>query len=95
MTPRGMVTVNINETTINTALGIPITRGNDIPKLSDKMRCKLRLMYSEQEAVIIDAICMVSNIRLYQIHCRLCQIFSFSLDIPFAELPVILLGDWY
>ena len=36
MTPRGMVTVNINETTINTVLGIPITRGNDIPKLSDK-----------------------------------------------------------
>ena len=36
---------------------------------------------------------MASKIRLYQIHCRLCEIFSVSLDIPLAGLTVILLGD--
>lgn len=45
--------VNVNGTNINTALLIPTTRGNDIPKLSDKMWCKLCLLYSELEAVII------------------------------------------
>ena len=43
--------------TKNTALGIQTTRGNDIPKLSDKIRCTLRLMYCELEVVIIDEIC--------------------------------------
>ena len=62
MTSTGVASANINETTINTALGIPTTRYNDIPKLSDKMRCKLHLMYSELEEVIIDEIYMVSNI---------------------------------
>ena len=85
----GFTAVNINGATINTVLGIPTTRSNDIPKLNDKMRCKLRLMYSELEAMIIDQIFMVSNIRLYQIHCKLCEIFSVSLDIPFAGLTVI------
>ena len=91
--PTSVAAVNVNGTTINTALGIPTTRSNDIPKLNDKMRCKLRLIYSELEAVIIDKISMVSNIRLYQIHCRFCEIFRVSLDIPFAGLTVILLGD--
>ena len=45
--------VNTNGTNINTAFLIPTTRGNDIPKLSDKMWCKLCLLYSELEAVII------------------------------------------
>ena len=85
----GFTAFSINGATINTVLGIPTTRGNDIPKLSDKMRCKLRLMYSELEAMIIDQISMVSNIRLYQIRCKLCEIFSVSLDIPFAGLTVI------
>ena len=76
MAPTGVAAVNINGTTINTALGIPISRGNEIPKLSDKMRNKFRLMYSELEAVIMDEISMVSNFRLYQIHCRLCEIFN-------------------
>ena len=93
--PTGATAVNINRTTINAAFGIPVTRDNDVPKHSDKMRCKLRLMYSELEAVIIDEISMVYHNRLYQIHCRLCEIFSVSLDIPFAGMTVILLKDLY
>ena len=60
-----MAAVNINGTTINTAMGLPTTRDNDIPKVSHKMRRKLRLMYSELEAVIIDDMSILSNIRLY------------------------------
>ena len=78
MTPTGVAAVIINRTTINSALGIPATKGNNIPKRSDKMWCKLRLMCS-----IADEISMVSNIRLYQIHYSLCEIFIVSLDIPF------------
>ena len=52
-------------------------------------------MYSELEVVIIDEISMVSNIKLYQIHCRLREIFNVILDISSAGLTVILLGDWY
>ena len=37
MTPTDVAVVNINGTTINTALGIPATRSNNIPKLSDKI----------------------------------------------------------
>ena len=46
-------------------------------------------MYPELEAVITDEISMVSNIKLYQNHCRLCEIFIISLDILFAGLAVI------
>ena len=67
----GVASVNINRTIINTTLGIPTTKVNDIPKISDTLRNKLRLMYSELKAVIIDEIPMVSNIRLYKIHYRL------------------------
>ena len=54
MAPMGVATVNKNGTTINSALGIPTTRGNNNSRLSDKMWCKLRLIYSEMEAVTID-----------------------------------------
>ena len=54
MAPMGAATVNKNGTTINSALGIPTTRGNNNSRLSDKMWCKLRLIYSELEAVTID-----------------------------------------
>ena len=35
MAPTGVAAVNINGATINTALGIPTTRSNDIPNLGD------------------------------------------------------------
>ena len=95
MAPTDVAAANINGTTINAALCIPITKGNGILKLSGTLQYKLRLMYSELEAVIIDELSMVPNIRLYQIHCRLCEIFKVSLDIPFAGLTVILLGYFY
>ena len=95
MTPTCAAAANINGTTINSALGIPTTKRNDIPKLSDKMRCKLHVMHSELEAVIINEISMVSNISIYQTHCTLCEKFNVSLDIPIAGLTLTLLGDLY
>ena len=35
MAPTGVAAVNINGATINTALSIPTTKGNDITKLGD------------------------------------------------------------
>ena len=37
MAPTGVAAVSMKGTTISTALGISITRGNDISMLSDKM----------------------------------------------------------
>ena len=36
MAPTGVAAININGTTFNTTLGVPTTRGNEIPQLSDK-----------------------------------------------------------
>ena len=88
-----MAAFNKNGTTINITLGIPKTRGKDIRNLSYKMQCKLSLVYSERNAVITEKISMVSNIWLYQIHCRLSGIFNVSLDIHIAGLTVIFLED--
>ena len=93
--PTGVAAINIDGTTINTALGIPISRSVNLNKLSDSLRCTLRNDYSEVAAVIIDEISMVSNVRLYQIHVRLCEIFNASLDIPFGGLTLLVVGDFY
>ena len=76
MTLAGVVVATINGPSTNTVLGIPTTMGNDNLKLSDKMRCKLRLVYSELDAVIIDEVSKISNINLYKTYCELCEIFS-------------------
>lgn len=91
----GVATINIDGTTINTALGIPLIQSVNINKLSDNLKSTPRNNYSELCAVIIDAISMVSNARLYHIHFRLCEIFNVPLDIPFAGLAVLIVGDFY
>ena len=63
-TSTGVAPVNINGTTIHFVLGIPTTKGNDIPisAISDSLQA-------------------------------LCEILDVSLDIFFAGLTFILLGD--
>ena len=95
LAPTGVAAININWTTINTGLGIPKSNSISISKLSDKLRCSLRQKYSEVSLVIIDEISMVSNVRLYHIHFRLCEIFNVSLDVPFGGLAVLTVGDLY
>ena len=36
---------------------------------------------------------MVSNVRLLQIHQRLCEVFGCQPDVKFANLSVIVVGD--
>ena len=64
-------------------------------KLSKALKAKLRCDYSEIVAFVIDEISIVSNIRLLQIHKRLCEIFGCSKAIPFAGKTVILVSDLF
>ncbi|XP_057310673.1 uncharacterized protein LOC130648634 [Hydractinia symbiolongicarpus] len=91
--PTGVAAININGTTINSALRIPPCQSNTLPKLSALKKSTLRNKYLQLFAVIIDEISMVSNIRLLQIHQRLCEIFACPVHIPFANLSVIVVGD--
>ena len=64
-------------------------------KLSKALKAKLRCDYSEIVAFVIDEISIVSNIRLLQIHKRLCEIFGCSKAISFAGKTVILVSDLF
>ena len=94
--PTGVSAVNIDGTTIHTALGIPVGRyGENLPRLNDKKRSALRNKLCELRALIIDEISMVSNLQLWYIHLRLVEIFGCSDNIPFAGMTVIAVGDFY
>ena len=94
--PTGVAAVNIDGTTIHTALGIPVGRyGKNLPKLNDKKRSALRNSLCELRVLIIDEISMVSNLQLLYIHLRLVEIFGYSDNVPFAGISVIAVGDFY
>ncbi|XP_057292445.1 uncharacterized protein LOC130621150 [Hydractinia symbiolongicarpus] len=96
LAPTGVAAVNINGTTIHSALGISVeSRGLTLHKLPDKKRCKLRQELSDVKGIIIDEISMVSNKLLLYVHQRLIEIFGCVSDFskPFAGLTIILVGD--
>ncbi|XP_057310034.1 uncharacterized protein LOC130648031 [Hydractinia symbiolongicarpus] len=94
--PTGVDAININGTTIHTALGIPVGYfGANLPRLNDKMRSTLRNKLADIKVLIIDEISMVSNLQLLYIHMRLVEIFSCSEELPFAGVTVIACGDLY
>ncbi len=62
MAPTGVAAININGTTVNTALAIPRECGNNVPAMSDQRRTQMRLSLAELKLIIIDEISMVSNI---------------------------------
>ena len=69
LAPTGVAAININETTTNSVLSIPIyVNGYTLPRLSDLERARLHNLYSQVAVVLIDEISMVSNIRLFHIH---------------------------
>ena len=95
LAPTGVAAINIDETTINSGLSIPpYVNGYTLPRLSDSERGRLRNLYSEVLVVLIDEISMVSNICLLHIHKRLCEIFGCSESQPFANLSIIVVGDY-
>ena len=93
LAPTGVATVNINRTTIHTALGIDV--GGKLYPLKNCQRGILRNKLAEVKFIIIDEISMISNVLLYQVHQRLNVIYGCSAESPFAGLPVLACGDLY
>lgn len=56
MAPTGVAAININGTTIHTALAIPKESGDNLPPLSDQKRTQIRIALSDLKLVIIDEI---------------------------------------
>ena len=52
-------------------------------------------MLDEIQIVIIDEIPMVSNITFLHIHQRLCEIFGYKYNKPFARKTVLVVGDYF
>lgn len=95
MAPTGVAAVNIDATTINTALAIPKDVGDNLRALSDQKRTQLRISLAELKIIIIDEISMVSNIMLLNIHKRLNEIFATPNSTLFAGISIIAVGDLY
>ena len=70
MAQTGVAAININGTTIHTALSIPKESGDFAPPMSDQKRTQLRLTLSELKIIIVDEISMVANTTLLHIHQR-------------------------
>ena len=64
MAPTGVAAININGTTIHTALSIPKESGDLAPKMSDQKKTQLRLTLSELKLIIVDEISMVAKYNL-------------------------------
>lgn len=92
MAPTGVAAININGTTIHTALAIPKESG-DLPPMSDQQRTQIRMALSDLKLIIIDEISMVSNTTLLHIHLRLKEIFATPNNQLFAGLSIIIVGD--
>ena len=95
MAPTGVAAININGTTVHTALAIPKESGYNLPPMSDRKRTQIRIAPSDLKLVIIDEISMVSNTTLLHIHQRLKEIFATLNNQLFAGLSVITVGDLY
>ena len=93
LAPTGVAAVNIDGTTIHTALGINV--GGKLYLLNDRQRGILRNKLAELNFIITDEISMVCNVLLYQVHQRLNIIYGCSAESPFAGLPVLACGDLY
>ena len=95
MAPTGVAAININGTTIHTALSIPKESGDFAPPMSDQKRTQLRLTLSELKIIIVDEISMVANTTLRHIHQRLKEIFNTPNSELFARISFIAVGDLY
>ena len=93
MAPTGVAAINIDGTTINTALAIPKEAGDIVPAMSDQRKSQLRLLLTDLKLIIVNEISMVGNTTLLHIHQRLKEIFgTLSLQL-FAGISIIAVGD--
>ena len=95
MAPTGVAAINIEGTTINSALAIPKNAGYKLPAMSDPKKTQMRLLLSEVKLLIIDEISMVSNVTLLHIHQRLQEIFGTSGSVLFGGKSIIAVGDLF
>ena len=93
MAPTGVAAINIDGTTINTGLAIPIEAGDNVPAMSDQRKTLLRLTLADLKLIIIDEISMVGNTTLLHIHQRLKDIFATTSSLLFAGISIIVVGD--
>ena len=94
--PTGVAAINIDETTINSALELPGNLfENSVPALSDKFRSLLKAQLSNVKLLIIDEVSMVSSVMLLHIHNHLTHIFGTPQTLPFAGLSIPAIGDLY
>ena len=76
MAPTGVATINISETTVHSALGIPYrVRYKDYSNVRSQKNT-IKVSFGELKLIIIDEVSVVSNITLLQIHQRLQEIFA-------------------
>ena len=95
MAPTGVAAINIEGTTINSALAIPKNAGYKLPAMSDPKKTQMRLLLSELKLLIIDEISMVSNVTLLHIHQRLQEIFGTYGSLLFGGKSIIAVGDLF
>ena len=95
MAPTGVAAINIDGTTVNTAVAIPKDTGDYLPAMSDQRKTQYRLSLKDLKLVIVDEISMVGNTSLLHIHQRLKEIFGCSSAKLFAGISVIAVGDLY
>ena len=93
MAPTGVAAINIDGTTINTALAIPKEAGDNVPAMSDQKKTQLRLLLADLKLIIVDEISMVGNTTLLHIHQRLKEIFGTASSQLFAGISIIAVGD--
>ena len=93
MATTGVAAINIDGTTINTALATPKEAGDIVPAMSHQRKTQLRLLLTNLKPIIVDEISMVGNTTLLHIHQKLKEIFgTLSLQL-FAGISIIAVGD--
>ena len=94
LSPTRVSAININGTTIHSALNIPINcRSRNLPKLSDSKCYKLRNLLNEIQVVTFDEISVVSKISFLHIYQHLCETFGCIYGKAFARKTVLVVGD--
>ena len=73
LAPTGVAAININGTTIHSALGTNV--GGTLYPLTKQHRAALRNNLSEVRLIIIDEISTVSSVLLFQVNQQLNEIF--------------------
>lgn len=72
MAPKNVAAINIDDTTIHTALNIPtVTFGKTLLPPNDKIKSSLRNRFSDLKVITINKIPIVSSDLLCFVHLRL------------------------